>query len=368
MTVRRALGNIDWILVGTALALTGVGILAIYSASRGASGSLSRPFFVKQISWLFYGLIAGTLVVLVDYRTLIRFAYPCYFLSLCGLLYVLFFGRVISGAQRWIVVGPFTIEPSELMKLSLILVLGHFFEGHEKSRPWTLRDLFLPALFALIPALLIAKEPDLGTALVILIIFASMAFIVGINPKSLLILGGGILASIPIGWSFLKDYQKDRILTLFDPELDPQGAGYHLLQSKIAVGSGGFWGKGLGGGTQSRLNFLPEKHTDFIFSVFAEDLGFVGAVLLLILYFIFLMRAIDVAYRAKDSLGALLAGGVACMFIFSTAVNIAMTVGIAPVVGIPLPLVSYGGSALLSSLMAVGLLVNIHMRRFKFSS
>lgn len=368
MVTRRALGNIDWVLVGTALALTGIGILSIYSASRGVSGSPSTPFFIKQISWLFYGLIAATLVVLVDYRTLVRFAYPCYFLSLCGLLYVLFFGRVISGAQRWIVLGPLTVQPSELMKLSLILVLGSFFDRHEKSRPWTLRDLFVPALFALIPALLIAKEPDLGTALVIMVIFASMAFIVGINPKSFLILAGGGLAAIPIGWSFLKDYQKNRILTLFDPELDPQGAGYHLLQSKIAVGSGGFWGKGLAGGTQSRLNFLPEKHTDFIFSVLAEDLGFVGAVVLLILYLIFLMRAIDIASRAKDSLGALLAGGVACMFIFSSAVNIAMTVGMAPVVGIPLPLVSYGGSALLSSMMAIGLLINIHMRRFKFSA
>lgn len=367
MVDRRALANLDWTLVVTTLALTGAGILSIYSASRGVSGSLDTPFFVKQLWWLLCGAIAAIVVILFDYRTLLRLAYPCYFLSLCGLIYVLLFGRVISGAQRWIIIGPLTLQPSEFMKISLILTLANYFDRHEKPRPWNLRDLFIPAVITLFPALLIAKEPDLGTALVILVIFASMSFIVGMNLKSILVLTVLGLGSLPLGWSLLKDYQKSRIFTLFNPELDPLGSGYHLLQSKIAVGSGGIWGKGLWGGTQSRLNFLPEKHTDFIFSVFSEDLGFVGASLLLILYFIFLMRSIDVAYRAKDSLGALLAGGIACMFTFSAAVNVAMTVGLAPVVGIPFPLISYGGSALLASLMAIGLLLNVHLRRFKFS-
>ncbi|HLC26583.1 MAG TPA: rod shape-determining protein RodA [bacterium] len=367
MADRRSLGNLDWTLLITTLALIGAGILSIYSASRGVSGSLDTPFFVKQLWWLFFGVIAATVVLLFDYRTLIRLAYPCYALSLLGLIYVLFLGRVISGAQRWIIIGPLTLQPSEFMKISLILTLANYFEQHEKTRPWNLRDLFIPAVLTVFPALLIAKEPDLGTALVILIIFATMAFIAGMNPKSILLLAIVGLGLIPLGWSHLMDYQRSRILTLFNPELDPLGTGYHLLQSKIAVGSGGLWGKGLWGGTQSRLNFLPEKHTDFIFSVFSENMGFLGSSLLLILYFIFLMRTIDVAYRARDSLGALLAGGIACMFTFSAAVNVAMTVGLAPVVGIPLPLISYGGSALLASLTAIGLLINVHQRRFKFS-
>ena len=237
-----------------------------------------------------------------------------------------------------------------------------------RSEPLRLVDLLYPFGLVMIPVVLVAKQPDLGTAFTIFLTAAVMAFMVGVQRRLLCMIGAGLLVLAPVGWAFLKDYQRNRILTLFNPDADPLGTGYQSMQSKIAVGSGEFWGKGLLQGTQSRLHFLPEKHTDFIFSVLSEELGFVGATLLLVIFLIFIHRCMLAALNAGDKEGALIATGVATSFFLYSAFNIGMTLGLIPIVGIPLPLVSYGGSASLTSFLAVALVVNVRLRRKGFNA
>jgi rod shape determining protein RodA len=265
------------------------------------------------------------------------------------------------------VLGPLSFQPSELVKVFLVLSFARYFTEARREGGLRFRDLLIPLLMLVIPFTLIAKQPDLGTALVLCFVAGALIFASGFPLKILLLMTGGGVIAMPVAWTFLKDYQKVRIITLLNPDFDPLGAGYHSWQSKIAIGSGGFWGKGWLAGTQSGLNFLPEKHTDFIFAVFAEEWGFVGATALIVLYLILVLRGISIAYASKDRLGSLIATGLVVMLSIYILFNIGMTAGLTPVVGLPLPLFSYGGSSMLATMIAIGLLLNIRMRRFLYS-
>lgn len=358
------ISNFDWIIFGLTIVISIIGITVIYSAGLNNNGEPSNVY-IKQIYWILYGLIGMLLILSVDYHSLERFAYIFYFFIILLLLIVPVSGKMVSGAQRWLSFAQFTFQPSELAKLVIVITLARYFDDRKIRGLYKIKDLIVPAVIILIPAVLIAKQPDLGTAAVFLFIFVSMAFFTGINHKSFSMLISSFIISLPILWYFMKDYQKNRILTLINPQSDPLGRGYHIIQSKIAIGSGGYTGKGLMSGTQSQLNFLPEKHTDFIFSVFAEEMGFTGVIFLITLYLILLIKGIDVIYHARDRSGSLMAAGIVSMLSFHIIFNIGMTTGIFPIVGIPLPFMSYGGSSLVTAFMAVGLLLNIKMRRFK---
>ena len=298
-----------------------------------------------------------------DYKILHRYGNHFYVFNLILLILVMLVGQTALGAQRWIALGPISIQPSEFSKLIMIIALAAMME--KRGRVRTLSDLAPIAVYVGVPFLLVLKQPDLGTSLVFLAIFLGMVFVAGIRLRILFTIFGLGLAVLPVLWHFLKDYQKMRILVFMDPNVDPLGAGYHIIQSKIAIGSGLLFGKGLFGGTQSQLNFLPENHTDFIFSVVGEELGFVGCAVLLLLYLIVLWRGIRIAQDASDTFGRLLAVGITSMIAFHVLVNVGMTMGIMPVTGIPLPLMSYGVSSLTTNIMAIAILLNIQLRRQK---
>jgi rod shape determining protein RodA len=367
MIDRRMLVNIDWLLVALVLVLGAWGLLTVYSATHGRLETHLEDLYLKQLYWFGAGLMLMVATTLVDYQHLGRAAYILLLVGLVLLLVVAAFGRVVSGARRWIVLGPLSFQPSELVKVFLVLSLARYFTTTYRDGGLRLRDLVLPALMVAIPCALIAKQPDLGTALVLMLVACTMVFASGFPLRTLLILGGIGLVTLPIGWHFLKDYQKVRVITLLNPDFDPLGAGYHSWQSKIAIGSGGFWGKGWLAGTQSGLNFIPEKHTDFIFAVFAEEWGFIGAAGLLVLYLALILRGLSIAYQSKDRFGSLVATGVVATLSVYVFFNIGMTVGLTPVVGLPLPLFSYGGSSMLATMVAIGLLLNIRMRRFLYT-
>ena len=365
---RRALGQVDWLLVGTTLLLSVVGVLMIYSAVHSNPDLLANGLHWKQALWSTLGLVVLAFILLFDYHHFTRTAYFIFGLVILLLIMVLVAGRVVYGAKRWLVLGPMRLQPSEVARLAIILLLARIFGSRDSTEPLRLGELLYPFGLVMIPVVLIAKQPDLGTAFTIFLTAAVMVFTVGVQRRLLYVIGAGLLVMAPVGWVFLKDYQRNRIFTLFNPDADPLGTGYQSMQSKIAVGSGEFWGKGLLQGTQSRLHFLPEKHTDFIFSVLSEELGFVGATLLLVVFLIFIHRCMLAALNAGDKEGALIATGVATSFFLYSAFNIGMTLGLIPIVGIPLPLVSYGGSASLTSFLAVALVVNVRLRRKGFNA
>ncbi|PIQ96100.1 MAG: rod shape-determining protein RodA [Nitrospinae bacterium CG11_big_fil_rev_8_21_14_0_20_56_8] len=363
MIDRRLITNFSWWLFFITLAISILGVIFIYSANHGRPELFFRNLYIKQIYWIGYGLVVMLIAIAIDYRLLSRYAYLIYGITLLALVYVLLYGVVASGAKRWIHLGPLTVQVSELAKFSLIITLAKYFEAGKMSGQYHLKDLLIPALLTGTLGFLIAIQPDLGTAIMIFFIFLIYLTAIEMDPRTLFkLLGAGMLMA-PVSWFLLKDYQKTRVLTLINPEMDPLGAGYHSIQSKIAIGSGGFWGKGLLAGTQSRLNFLPEKHTDFIFSVFAEEAGFIGVVALLTLYLIILLKGLNTTYRAADRFGLFLAFGVTGSLAFYIIFNIGMTIGIFPITGIPLPFLSYGGSSLITNYFAIGLLLNIEMRR-----
>ena len=355
--------NFNWWYFILILLIAALGVVVIYSANHNRPEEFFRKLYIKQIYWIIYGLAAMFAAVLIDYRFFNRYAYHIYILTMLALVYVLFFGVTASGAKRWIMVGPISIQVSEFAKIALILALAKYFEPGRGRDKYRLRDLITPAILTGIIGYLIARQPDLGTAMIVLFIFFVFIVAIEIHPRTLMGLAASIIILAPLLWIYLKDYQKTRIKTLFNPELDPLGAGYHAIQSKIAIGSGGFWGKGLLAGTQSRLNFLPEKHTDFIFSVFAEEMGFVGVVALLVLYLILILKALNIAFRSADRFGLLVGIGITSGISFYIIFNIGMTIGLFPITGIPLPLLSYGGSSLITNFFALGLLLNIEMRR-----
>jgi rod shape determining protein RodA len=365
MIDRRLFIHFDWTLLGIILIIASVGILNLYGTT--AHGEVSgTPAYLKQIFWLLIGLVLMITIAFIEYRFYSDFAYILYTISLVLLLAVLGYGIITSGAQRWVKIGPISFQPSEFVKLSLILALAKFFHRPPNREGYSLRNLSFPFLLLLLPMVLILKQPDLGTAIILFLVFFSVLLFVKIRWASLLALflvGSSIL---PLVWRFLKDYQKRRIITFFNPDLDPLGAGYHLIQSKIAVGSGGIIGKGFMKGTQCKLGFLPEQQTDFIFSVLGEEWGLIGSLIVVLLYLTLILWGLRIAVQSKDRFGALVSFGVVAMLFWHAFINIGMVLGLMPVVGIPLPLLSYGGSFLVSTLIGIGLLLNVSMRRYLF--
>lgn len=366
---RRLIKNFDWItfLIVTCLAI--IGIMTIYSATRPPLGVEGHPdFYLKQMLWLLISTGVLFVVVSIDYIWFYRISYPLYGLGLLLLLIILFGGKVSMGAQRWLSIGPISFQPSEFFRIFFIIAFSSYLTnmGRNSVDKISMKSLFM---FGILPLILLIKQPDLGTAILLMFLFVVLSFSKGISKKiitAIIIIG---LISVPflghIFWEGLKDYQKNRLVAFIDPDIDPAGIGYHINQSKISIGSGGFWGKGYLKGTQGPLRFLPEKHTDFIFSVFAEEWGFAGSIMLIGIYLILFLRGLDTAMRAKDEFGRLTALGITAMFFVYFCVNIGMTLGIMPVVGVPLPFVSYGGTALLSNFIAAGILINIRTRRFE---
>jgi rod shape determining protein RodA len=351
------------------LALLGIGLLGTLTLYSTTQGNTSEGGFLphqKQLIWWGLGLVGMLIIVLIDYRHMEHYAYAIYACSLALLVYVLVLGRTISGAKRWIELGPVQFQPSELIKITMTLALAKYFHHRSKRSSYNLLELTVPFLIFLLPFVLVLLEPDLGTAISLLLLFLSIVTFFGLSQGSILVLLTAGLASLPLGWLNLKEYQKERVLTFLNPADDPLGRGYHIIQSKIAIGSGGFWGKGFLHGTQTRLNFLPEQHTDFIFSAFAEQWGFLGSFLLLGAYLLVIFWAFNICSRAKNTFGMVVALGITFMFFWHVIINIAMCLGLLPVVGIPLPLFSYGGSFLLVMLLGLGLLLNIYIRRFIF--
>ncbi len=366
---RRLIKNFDWITFLIVISLAIIGIMTIYSATRPPLGVGEHPdFYFKQVLWLL--ISTGVLFVIVsfDYIWLYRISYLLYGLGLLLLLIVIFGGRTSMGAQRWLSIGPISFQPSEFFRIFFIIVFSSYLTdiGRNSIDKISMKSLFM---FGILPLILLIKQPDLGTAILLMSLFVVLSLSKGISKKIITVIVIIGLISIPflghIFWEGLKDYQKNRLVAFIDPDIDPAGIGYHINQSKISIGSGGFFGKGYLKGTQGPLRFLPEKHTDFIFSVFAEEWGFAGSIMLLSIYLMLFLRGLDTAMRAKDEFGRLTALGITAMFFVYFCANIGMTLGIMPVVGVPLPFVSYGGTALLSNFIAAGILINIRTRRFE---
>ncbi len=363
---RRLLQNFDWILLVLLILIGALSVVNLYSATYAIRDAGGSQIFVKQIYWFLIGFATLLMMTTFDYHLLERLAYPAYFISLVLLVMVLVVGKVQSGSQRWLHLGGISFQVSELAKIVLVLTLAKYFSERGAYTESRLRDLWQPLLLMALPCVLIIKEPDLGTALVLVVVSFSIILFTKVNWKSLLILSVTSLAAAPFIWFSLKEYQQKRILTFLMPDMDPLGAGYHINQSKIAIGSGLFWGKGFLKGTQTRLHFLPEQHTDFAFSVLAEEWGFAGAVFLLLLYLLLILWGINIATNSKDRFGSIVALGLVAIVFWQLITNVCMATGLLPVVGIPLVLFSYGGSSLVCTMAGMGILMNISMRRFMF--
>lgn len=361
---RRLILNFDWTLFALVMLLSGIGLLNIYSAGFSLTDLQRAPFYVKQIQWILIGVLGMAVAFCIDYRFLLRHAYLFYGISLILLLVVFMTGYATRGSQRWIAIGGFTFQPSELVKLTVILALAQYFDRQRQGSAYQLRTLVMPFMMVMIPFLLILKQPDLGTGLIVFILFLSIVLFVGVEWKSLGIATGVSVCLSPLFWYVLKPYQRERILTFFNPDRDPLGSGYHIIQSMIAVGSGGLFGKGFLKGSQTQLKFLPEQQTDFVFSVFAEEWGFLGGMVLMLMFLSLILWGVKIAMQAKDYLGALVAFGITMLIFWELFINIGMVLGVLPVVGIPLPFLSYGGSSMVVLMTAVGLLMNISVRRF----
>jgi rod shape determining protein RodA len=359
---RRLVRNLDLIFLGLSLALFLIGIINLYSAA-GASG-----VWKDQLLWFGIGIIAMVGMIAIDYDRFQGLAIPFYILCVGLLVLVLFIGPEIHHSRSWLVFGRFRVQPSELAKLSVVLMLARIFMKREKAGAIGVREIIYPLVVILIPAGLTALEPDMGTTLIFLIFGGSLLLFMGVRWKLLVILALLAILSAPVGWRYvLKPHQKNRILIFMYPSKDPLGAGYNLQQSKTAIGSGGILGKGWKKGSQNRLRFLPEQHTDFAFSVLAEEWGFLlGVVPALLLYLFLFVRGITIASEAKDRFGMMLALGVMMVVFSHFIVNLLMISGWFPVIGVPLPFFSYGGSHLVVLFMMLGLILNVGMRRYVF--
>lgn len=357
---RRLLYSVDWVLIGTALLLSLVGVGVIYSATHTGS---SPDLYLKQLLLVGAGLVGLVVTAALDYRRLADRSVLLFVMCVVALLYVLQFGPVIAGTRRWIVIGGFQFQPSELAKLAAAVIVARIFAEY-REESLGLRDMLWPGAAVGLLALLIARQPDLGTAACLVPMLFVVAYLAGLRMKAVAGLALVVMLSAAMAWPLLRDYQRTRIYTFLDPSLDPKGAGYQKIQSQIAVGSGGLLGRGFLEGSQGQLGYLPARHTDFIFSVLAEEMGFVGVVVVLGLYLLLLWRMLETARLARDRLGAFLAAGLTASLSFQVVYNVAMVAGLVPVKGLPLPLLSYGGSSVLSTLMAVGLILSVRMRRF----
>ncbi|HVB16554.1 MAG TPA: rod shape-determining protein RodA [Stellaceae bacterium] len=359
LTFADKVRGLQWALMLLVALIAGIGFAMLYSA---ANGSL-HPWASRQMTRFAIALVAMVAAALIDIRYWFRSAYWIYGIALLLIVAVDVHGRAGLGAQRWISIGTFQLQPSEIMKIALVLALARYFHGLSAENAGRIRYLIVPALLILAPTALVLKQPDLGTAMMLLAAGAILFFLGGVR---LWVFGVGALAAAataPLAWSMLRDYQKTRLYTFLQPDRDPLGAGYHILQSKIALGSGGLWGKGFLLGTQSHLSFLPEKQTDFIFTMIAEEFGLVGSATLLALYVLVIFYAFAIALRSRSQFGRLLGLGIAVNFFLYAFINMAMVMGLIPVVGVPLPLVSYGGTAMVTVMLGFGLLMNTGIHR-----
>jgi rod shape determining protein RodA len=362
---RRLIQNFEWPLLGLALCLVLLGVVNLISASAGGASMLGAAW--RQLTWLGVGMCGLVAVLIPDYRNLERIAIPSYLVVVALLVAVLLTAPVIKGSQRWLVMGPLHGQPSELAKLGVILLFARLLSRRADGTELGLGSLIMPGLLLAVPAFLVLKQPDLGTALVIGLIAASFLVVAKVRVASLLWLAGGGVAGASLAWLFyLHDYQKERLLTFLNPERDPLGSAWSAWQSQIAVGAGGLLGRGFREGSQSQYDFLPEQQTDFVFSVLAEEWGFVGAALVVLIYVAIMLRGLLIARASKDLFGVYLAVGVVALFFWAGAINIGMVLGVLPVVGVPLPFLSAGGSSLFICMVGIGLLMNISMRRYLF--
>ena len=359
MTIKEKLMNISFWYVFFICLLAAIGVTMLYSAANGHW----QPWAINQLLRFGVGFCVMIFFALIDIRIILRYSYLFYFLTLILLIVVEVTGHIGMGAQRWINFGFFKLQPSELMKIALVLVLARYFHSTQLQTIESTSGMIKPALLALIPAGLIIVQPDLGTGLMLIMTTTAIFFAVGVQMWKFVAVGitGIILA--PIAWHFLHDYQKDRVLTFLNPERDPLGAGYHIIQSKIALGSGGVFGKGFLKGTQTHLNFLPEKHTDFIFTMLSEELGMIGAVCVILINFCIIAYGYSFAFKSSSYFGKLVAIGLTTNYFLYVFINTAMVLGLIPVVGIPLPLISYGGTVMLSVMASFGILLSVHINR-----
>ena len=352
------LQSINYPLLGLIITLFFVGLAALYSISNGDFNSWP----LKHSQRFILGLIIFFLVIFFDLRLIFGYAYVIFFLSIISLVIIPFFGIESNGATRWINIAGISLQPSEFVKYTLILALAKYFHSINNDSGF-IKTLIIPLIITVVPVFLVIIQPDLGTALIILLGGISLFWISGLNYKYFIVGVFSILCSLPVLWQYLKDYQKDRVLTFFNPERDPLGNGYHIMQSKIALGSGGIFGKGYMEGTQSHLNFLPEMQTDFIFTMLGEEFGFIGTLLLLLIYAALIMISIRLALKSRSLFSKYLSLGVCNVFFIYVFVNIGMVTGLLPVVGVPLPFISYGGSSMLAVMFGFGLLMNCYINR-----
>lgn len=363
MDIKRILRNLDWWLIGAVVILMGTGLVLIDSATHSYAVATGKAWHVQRQS-LFMAVGVGLVIISLhfNYQDLKPYAKYLYIFNILLLIAVMAVGKTQLGAQRWIQIGSLSFQPSEFSKVFLIICLADFIE---RRTEWleNFKDYIPVFLYIFVPFVLVMKQPDLGTSLTFMAIFIGMVFVCGFKWKWIAYCTTAFIALMPVFWMILKDYQKSRIRVFLNPELDPYGSGYHVIQSKIAIGSGALWGKGWLEGTQSQLNFLPENHTDFIFAVLGEEFGFMGTSLVILLYLVIIWRGITIALNAPDDFGTLLAVGVTSMFMFHILVNIGMTSGIMPVTGVPLPFLSYGVSSLTTNMMLVAILLNISSRQ-----
>lgn len=371
---RRYWRNLDWPLILAVLALTAIGLVVVYSASYSqlvAAGLSPWHHVQTQLVAFGLGLVAAIIIVSIDYRAWARWSKLIYIATMALLSGVLLIGQAVFGSQRWVQIGPLSLQPSELAKIALVLVLAKAFEKEEHTQ--SLKGVAKALVMVLIPMALILKQPDLGTAAIFIGLFFTMWYVGHGKTKHIVIAGLSlVVVSIAVvivslkGWvSVIKPYQLTRILVFLDPYSDPSGAGWNIIQSIIAVGSGGFLGKGMLNGTQSSLHFLPANHTDFVFSVIAEEFGFLGSVVVLALYVVVIWRGLHIAAVAKDNYGTLLAAGATGIFFFHLIINVGMTLGFMPITGLPLLFITAGGSIMLTSLIAVAIILNVGLRRNK---
>jgi rod shape determining protein RodA len=350
---------LNWPFLVLIVAIAVVGVAALYSV---AGGSL-EPWATRHILRLWLGLALIFAIVLVDLRSWMRVAYPFYFIVLFLLVLVPLIGVESGGAQRWLGFGEYSFQPSEIMKIALVLALARYYQWLPPEKIWRPDAVLPPLLMIGLPTLLALGQPDLGTAALFAVVGCGLLFLAGVSWLYFIGAFVGVIAVLPHVWEKLHDYQKERVLTLIDPDRDPLGSGYHILQSKIAIGSGGFTGKGYMQGTQAQLNFLPEKHTDFIFTMFAEEMGFIGSASLLALYLLALLFITYMALRCRSTFTRLVAAGTGlCLFTY-VFINVAMVTGLVPVVGVPLPLVSYGGTSMLTMMAGLGFVLNAHVNQ-----
>lgn len=353
----------DWGLLLPVFLLSVIGIIALYSAAASETPYLQKKLCIRQTIWLSAGMMIILISLFFNLKRLYLWAEGLYILSIVLLFGVLFMGHEAGGARRWLSVGPVVIQPSEIAKIALVIILAKYYSQKSIMDGLTLRYLVVPMALTAIPFGLILAQPDLGTGMLLVLIASLMTIFVKVKWRTICGFVGALLVIAPITWMFLlKSYQKQRVLTFLNPDRDPLGAGYHIIQSKIAVGSGMIFGKGYMKGTQNALAFLPEQQTDFIFSVLSEEWGLVGASVVLLLYFFVVVWGISIAYKCKDPFGIILSVGLTGVIFWQVAINVGMVMGLMPVVGVPLPLISYGGSSVITFMLAIAILMNVSMK------